>query len=168
MKTPRAVRITFLGKELRQVYPHASRWQVAKYRFFRAVRWLLIRTGIAAAAFTALTGVYFYGQATAPNISAINTIVAAPIERIAPVLHRIAVAESGDRQFGRDGQVVIHANSNGTYDTGRYQVNSIWNKKATEMGFNLMDEKDNEAFAIYLFERFGSEPWSASKSAWNK
>ncbi len=53
MKTPKAVKITFLGEPLHTIYPHASRYQVFKYRFFRAIRWTLIR-GLAVAGFAGI------------------------------------------------------------------------------------------------------------------
>lgn len=168
MKNLKAVQITYLGKPLHQVYPHASWFQVLKYRTFRAVRWFAIRFAIGMAGTALLAGGYVYASITAPELKAINVMAPVTIKDLAPILHRIALAESGDKQFGRDGQVIIHINNNGTYDQGRFQVNSTWNKIATKMGYNLSNEKDNEAFAIFLFETYGSEPWSASKSTWNK
>lgn len=134
----------------------------------RAVRWIVIKTMYGAAVFLVLAGVYLYGEASAKTISATNVIVQQQATGIAPVLHRIAVAGSGDQQFGKDGQVIVHVNSNNTYDIGRYQINSIWNETASKMGYNLMVEKDNEAFAKYLFENKGSGPWSSSSARWNK
>jgi len=89
-------------------------------------------------------------------------------QTIPPILEKIAKAESGDSQVGTTGQTIIHVNTNGTYDTGKYQINSIWNALATKLGYNLMIEKDNEAFALYLFNNYGSEPWSSSKARWDK
>jgi hypothetical protein len=85
-----------------------------------------------------------------------------------PVLKRIAKCESGDRQFGESGQVLMVGNTNKSVDLGRYQINSLWFKKATEMGLDLTKEKDNEEFAIHLYKTFGTEPWIHSKSCWNK
>ncbi len=179
MKTSmKAVKITFLGQPLRSVYPHASKWQVAKYKMFRALRWLLIRTGIAAAAFTALTGAYFYGQLTAPNISASNTIVqaaaAAPVDKIAPVMERIFKAESGNTHFAKNGQIIYNINLHGkkcsecTLDLGLAQINvDIWGKKATELGYDLTKEEDNRAFAMHLYATQGTSPWYSSQGAQN-
>ncbi len=161
-------RITYIGE---QVHPRTKRGRFTSFnsKVKRATRYIIPRAGIAIVAFAILSGVYFYGQFEASReISAVRTItnvVMQPVG-IAPVLHRIALAESGDKQYGKDGQVVIHVNNNGTYDTGRFQVNSIWNKLATKMGYDLMKEKDNEAFAIYLFNEHGSTPWESSRKNW--
>ena len=40
--------------------------------------------------------------------------------------------------------------------------------EAVSMGYNVYEEKDNEAFALYLFKTQGSEPWSSSKAGWKK
>lgn len=126
--------------------------------------------GIGLIAFGVLAGAYFIGVANAREITATNVIsVTPPVKTgIPPILHKIAVAESSDMQYGKDGQVVIHVNPDFSYDIGRYQINSRWNATATKMGYNLMNEKDNEAFAEYLFSNYGSEPWSSSKSRWLK
>jgi hypothetical protein len=49
------VLITFNGEPLCNVYPHATKWQVLKYRFFRGIRWVGIRTLIIAG----VTGLFF-------------------------------------------------------------------------------------------------------------
>jgi len=99
-------------------------------------------------------------------------IVFVPQEKIVkdttlpPILLKIAKCESNNNHYDKNGQVLINA----SHDIGRFQVNvPIWGKKAHEMGLNLADERDNETFARFLYENFGSEPWSASKkSCWAK
>ncbi len=85
-----------------------------------------------------------------------------------PVLERIAQCESGNKHFGESGQVLMMGNKNASVDVGRYQINSLWFKKANELGLDLTLEKDNEAFAIYLYKTYGTEPWIWSKKCWNK
>lgn len=82
-----------------------------------------------------------------------------------PVMERILKCESGGTQT-KNGQVLVHVNSDGSYDQGMFQINSIWNKKASELGYNLAIEKDNRAFAMYLYKTHGTEPWYSSKSCW--
>ncbi len=169
MKSPKAVRITFLGQPLHRIYPHASRYQVFKYRLFRALRWLLIRTGIAAAAFTALTGAYFYGQLTAPNMTATNQIVAAVTEAksIPAILHKICMAESGCKQFAATGLPIMHANTNGSVDIGKFQINSkAWGQKAKELGYDLLTEEGNEAMAMWILNNRGTSDWYSSEHGW--
>lgn len=82
-----------------------------------------------------------------------------------PVLLRIAKCESSGSHYGLSGQVLISK----TQDMGLYQIHiPIWGKKATEMGLNLAVEKDNEKFARWLYENYGTEPWIHSKKCWNK
>lgn len=87
---------------------------------------------------------------------------------IPPVLARIMKCESTNSQYSKSGQVVIHVNKDGSYDTGKMQINSIWNATATKMGYDLTKESDNVAFGTWLFENIGTGPWSASSQCWNK
>ncbi len=167
MTTPKAVRITFLGKPLRTVYPHATAWQVAKYRFFKALRWFIIRAGIAVLAFTALSVAYFYGMNAAPTMTAINTIQIVTQNEIAPILKKICMAESGCKQFTKNGLPVMYANTNGSVDIGKYQINSrVWGTKAKELGYDLLSEKGNEAMATWILENRGTSPWISSSKNW--
>ncbi len=102
----------------------------------------------------------------------------APIEQEAPVLQRIGDCESGQRkangtavpgsatQYGKDGQVIVTFNNNGTHDTGKYAINSIWGKKATAMSLDLTNEADNYAMAKWIYENKGTSDWSASQKCW--
>lgn len=157
----------YLTKNLRDVYPHATKFQVAKFRTVR----FMGKTSIAIILGLAISGAYIGGQlANSNTITAVNTIAPLAIvttQTIPPVLARIAKAESSSQQFAKDGQVTIHVNKNGTYDIGQYQINSIWNATATKMGYNLTLQKDNEAFALWLFDNYGSTPWNSSSANWN-
>ena len=96
-----------------------------------------------------------------------NVEVVVPATTTPPVLERIAKCESGNKQTGKSGQVLAMANKNGTVDIGKYQINiSVWGATATKLGFDLSNEKDNEAFAKYLYENFGTEPWGSSSDCW--
>jgi hypothetical protein len=177
----KSVRIMWMGKPLREVYPHATKFQVFKYRVRRAIRWLVIRFSIGAIATAVLVAVYFYGTTQAATVSATNVIVQAQKEEAFPILRRIAMAESHGSQIctkeiARNGWChtyeigapLVHVNTNGTTDIGKYQINSTHLAEAVSMGYNVYEEKDNEAFALYLFKTQGSEPWSSSKAGWKK
>lgn len=89
-------------------------------------------------------------------------VIEVPIKEVPPVMKRIAKCESGGQHY-KNGQVVI----NPTQDAGLYQINlPVWSKTATQMGLNLMVEADNEAFAMYLYENYGTEPWYSSAKCW--
>lgn len=49
-------------------------------------------------------------------------------------------------------------------DTGACQINAYFHKETAEsMGLNLEKEKDNIAYAHWLYEQQGAQPWSWSK-----
>lgn len=85
-----------------------------------------------------------------------------------PVLDRIAVCESNNKHFDKNGQVLMRGNSNKTVDVGIFQINSVWFSKATELGLDLTKEADNREFAKYLYTTRGTEDWVYSKKCWAK
>lgn len=115
-----------------------------------------------------LAGVVQYFRWAYPTEVIIEKEVIVEREITYPVLQRIAECESNNRHFGESGQVLMVGNTNKSVDVGRYQINSLWFKKAHELGLDLTLEKDNEAFAIYLYKTYGTEPWIHSKKCWNK
>ena len=84
----------------------------------------------------------------------------------AEIMHDIADCESGNRHFGTDTKLLIHQNSNGSYDIGVYQINSVWYDTATKLGFNIFDKKDNLKFANWLYDQMGTQPWNSSANCW--
>lgn len=87
---------------------------------------------------------------------------------IAPVLQRIAKCESGDNHYDKNGQVLMRSNSNKTVDVGKYQINSVWFAKATELGLDITKEQDNETMARWIYENRGTGDWSATANCWKK
>ena len=144
------------------MYLTATPFQVAMYHtkvFAKRVLFLSVIAGLIYSGFQA--GAYFSPE----------KVVAQEVEKIVEVrgrtavMERIAKCESGGGHYDKNGQVIINA----TRDAGKYQINvPIHGKKATEMGLNLMVEKDNETMAYWLYDNFGTEPWIHSKSCWNK
>jgi len=52
---------------------------------------------------------------------------------------------------------------------GIYQINlGYWSKTAGRMELDLSKESDNRAFASWLYDEYGTQPWSASKHCWSK
>ena len=87
----------------------------------------------------------------------------------APILQKIAICESGNEQFGKDGQVLLHANDNHSVDVGRYMINEqIWGAQATKLGFNLFTDEGNKDMAQWLFLNKGSTVWVDSSACWNR
>ncbi len=99
------------------------------------------------------------------------------------VLHNIADCESGKRtkdgkaikgsatHYSSDGEVLLGRLNDPQYgvDIGKYQVNEYFHgKRAKELGLDLYNEHDNEAYALTLYEEGGTQPWSASRSCWEQ
>ncbi len=134
--------------------------------------WYYTKVGTAVAAL--FTGAVF----VVASMLATSTVTYAEsqpqvLEAKSPVLDRIADCESGNGKAGsatqlKNGQVLISLNTNGTYDQGKYQINSIHNKEASAMGFNLATEEGNTAYAKYLYANKGTGDWSSSSHCWNK
>ena len=95
------------------------------------------------------------------------------VETPTPIMDRIMDCESGtgdETRYAHPDQErpdLIHINDNGTHDVGIAQINSIWAKQATELGYNLAVEADNIAFAKRLYANKGTSPWSSSSRCWS-
>lgn len=87
----------------------------------------------------------------------------------APVMERIAKCESGNSHIDpKTGQVYMVANTNKTVDVGKYMINTIWHKKAKDLGYDITKEVDNEKMAYWIYENTGTSAWSFSSHCWNK
>ena len=144
---------------------HMTRWERFVHKtkmFFHKV--LKVTAGVMAVSFIGLT-TFSLGAGFA-NQNMVN--VSGNSESIPPVLQRIAQCESTNSQVDNTGQVVMHANNNGTVDVGRYQINSIWFKQATELHYDLTKPADNLAFAQWLYANKGTGAWSSSSKCWSR
>jgi len=160
------LKVSYMGKPLKEIYPYATGFQVLRYRFNKFMEKVVIASFIIGMVY----GGFKVGQMTIePSVTFADreVIKEVIVESPSSVMLRIAKCESGGSHT-RNGQVIYNANNNKTVDVGLYQINSIWNKKATELGLDLSIEKDNKAFAMYLYKNYGTEPWYPSKSCWNK
>ncbi len=85
--------------------------------------------------------------------------------QIPDILVKIAKCESSSRHFDQNGDVV--SGSVNKFDIGRYQINTLyWQTEADKMGFDLYTEEGNEAMALYLFRKYGTDPWRSSQKCW--
>lgn len=90
-----------------------------------------------------------------------------------PELKRICACESmGEpnaepRQYNADGSVLVGVvNSD---DKGSCQINAYYHQEqATSLGMDIYTEEGNIAYAHWLYEKEGSQPWLWSKHCWNK
>ena len=84
-----------------------------------------------------------------------------------PVMIQIARCESTFRHTLADGTVLRgYVDSR---DTGVMQINTGYHGvTADTLGLDLEDIYDNMAYARYLYERQGTQPWSASRPCWGR
>lgn len=102
-----------------------------------------------------------------PVYAEIQTIKEVKIQpEFPPFLKRICDAESGGRQFNKNGSVI--RGSVTPSDIGICQINEpINNDLARKLGYDIYTEEGNKAFALYLFNTRGTQPWNASKCTVN-
>ncbi len=84
-----------------------------------------------------------------------------------PVMIQIARCESTFRHTLADGTVLRGRVD--PADTGVMQINTRYHgSTAAELGLDLTTLGDNLAYARNLYERQGTQPWSASAPCWSK
>lgn len=84
-----------------------------------------------------------------------------------PVMVQIARCESTFRHTLADGSVLQGRVD--PADTGVMQINKRYHEAtATQLGLNLEELEDNMAYARYLYEKQGTQPWSASAPCWDR
>lgn len=164
----KSIKVFYNGEPLRNIYPHATKFQVFKYRLMKFIRKIVTYSLTAVFAFGVLYGTFRAGSSFAPTVTYADHEVIKEVDSASPVMDRIAQCESSTMHMGKKGQITVKVNTNGTYDIGLYQINSIWNAQATKMGLDLTKESDNKAFAMYLYKNQGTGPWSSSSKCWNK
>jgi hypothetical protein len=84
-----------------------------------------------------------------------------------PIMIQVARCESTFRHNLADGSVLRGYVDN--RDTGVMQINTYYHEKtAVKLGLDLEVLEDNMAYARYLYERQGTQPWSASSPCWGR
>ena len=84
-----------------------------------------------------------------------------------PVMIQVARCESTFRHTLADGSVLRGKVDN--RDTGVMQINTYYHgETAAELGLDLENIYDNMAYARDLYERQGTQPWSASAPCWGR
>lgn len=80
-----------------------------------------------------------------------------------PSMVAIARCESGFRQFGSDGMVLFDPSYR---MIGVFQVSSLHLPHSVEMGNDIMTLEGNLAYARYLYNANGIDPWMSSFGCW--
>lgn len=139
---------------------------------------------VATSAAFLLASVYGAGHANAQTDASnqATTIPTAPISRTltdpkkieaivraryanTPILIEIARCESTFRQFTDKGEVVRGIANK--YDVGIMQINEKYHADTAEkLGYDIYDIDGNLAFGEYLYKKYGSSAWTASKPCW--
>ena len=142
---------------------HLTKWQ----RFCRKFEKYAKRTIVIGGIITAIGWAYVGGIMT--KMATADTKIITVVSTSTPsVMQRIAQCESGNSQYNKQGQLLIHVNSDGSYDVGKYEINSVHNAEATKLGYDLTKESDNKAYAMYLYQNRGTGDWSSSSKCWSK
>jgi len=141
-------------------------FDMVKYHTRRVTRAsIIVCAVISMAGWTFVAGTYV---APVKEVVA-NTEVIKEVKGKTAVMERIAKCESGNSHTDpKTGQVYMLANTNKTVDVGKYMINSVWHKKAKELGYDITKEVDNEKMAYWIYENMGTEAWKYSLHCWNK
>ena len=141
-----------------------TKWQIFCYK---TKKWYK-RTLLVGALVSVIGWAYVFGTWTT-MAQADSKVIYVNSTSTPAVLQRIERCESSGSQVNKSGQVLINVNTNGTVDLGAYQINSVWFAQATKLGYDLTKKADNEAFAVWLYENHGTQPWeSSSGKCWSK
>lgn len=158
-------KVFYGNKRLKDVVVGATKFEVFKYRLTKFLRKVVIASFLLGMIY----GAFHIGRLTTePRIVEAIKEVTVEVDAKAPIMERIAKCESGNTHYDKNGQVLLRSNNNKSVDVGRYQINSVWFKKATELGLDITKEKDNEIMARWIYSNRGTVDWEASKSCWNK
>lgn len=76
----------------------------------------------------------------------------------------IAQCESGTVQYLSNGKV-IRDHVYGTH-VGLFQIAESWIPVARKVGDDIYTPQGNIAFALYLYKKNGTSPWTASRDCW--
>lgn len=83
-----------------------------------------------------------------------------------PILKKIALCESQNRQFSGEG-VVLRGHVN-PQDVGLMQINEKYHLQAAQnLGFNIYTLEGNIGYTKHLYATQGVKPWVHSSSCWD-
>ena len=84
-----------------------------------------------------------------------------------PILKKIAVCESHNRQFDENGNVLRGLVN--SQDVGVMQINEKYHlKEAQKLGLDIHTLEGNIDYAKHLYETQGVRPWVHSSKCWDK
>lgn len=84
-----------------------------------------------------------------------------------PIMVAVAACESRFHQYDADGS--IYRGEQNNLDVGVMQINEHYHSAtAKKLGLDLYTLQGNAAYARYLYEKQGTQPWSSSAPCWSK
>ena len=84
-----------------------------------------------------------------------------------PILAKVAMCESHFKQYDSDGS--IHRGVVNNQDVGVMQINEHYHLKTSQkLGLDIYTVQGNLAYAKYLYDNEGLQPWLSSKPCWGK
>lgn len=84
-----------------------------------------------------------------------------------PILAEISRCESTFKHYDKKGNIIRGIVND--KDVGVMQINEYYHSDTAEkLGYDLHSVEGNLAYAKYLYEKFGSQPWSASSPCWGE
>jgi hypothetical protein len=84
-----------------------------------------------------------------------------------PILADIASCESHFRQYDKEGNA-LRGKINAS-DIGLMQINEFYHlDKSKSLGLDIYTPEGNLAYAKYLYEKEGAQPWVSSSICWRK
>ena len=84
-----------------------------------------------------------------------------------PIMVKVAECESHFQQYDADGSV-YHGKVDPD-DIGVMQINQHWQgATATKLGIDIDTIEGNVAYAQYLYQKEGTQPWNSSKACWGQ
>ena len=168
-------RVFYGDKEImwKNQYAKISTLKAFKIKAKKFIRYALKVITIGSIASGVMCGVFFAGSYMNPKTVYAIEQQKISVNPITPVLDRIAGCESGNgakstgSQYAKSGQVLLHANKDGSVDIGQYQINNVtWASKATALGYNLFTQAGHESMAKYIYQIYGTGSWSSSEKCW--
>ncbi len=84
-----------------------------------------------------------------------------------PILAEVSACESTFRQYNSKG-LILRGEVNSD-DVGLMQINTFYHEDtAKKLGYDIYTIEGNLAFGKYLYDKYGTSPWSASSKCWKK
>ncbi|HRY30953.1 MAG TPA: hypothetical protein P5328_00980 [Candidatus Paceibacterota bacterium] len=107
----------------------------------------------------------FYDETIDPAIKTVKQLTEEYFNET-PVLVDIAYCESKFYQFNADGSV-LRGKVNPS-DVGLMQINERYHAgTAVMLGYDIYSLEGNMAYAKYLYDKYGTDPWVHSSNCWN-